>query len=120
MPVGQVPASDSDLGAPELLGTFDVSSRFPEFFRSLTALGAGVAVQYSGAEIAAYAAVALEGPLATSHEEASSAGDKLEQAIADAASPARASLKLLHRVGAVESPRPGITPRQLQWNTITM
>ena len=107
-PVGQVPEADTGFGTPGSLVMFDCSTRFPEFLMSLSALGAGVAVQYSGAEIAAYAAVALEGPLATSREEAGAAGDKLEQAIADAASPGRNSLKLLHRVGAVQAPRPGL------------
>jgi hypothetical protein len=114
VPVGQVPVPDGGLGTPDLLGTFDVATLFPELFRSLTALGAGTAVQYSGAAIAAYAAVALRGPLATSREEASGAGDKLEQAIADSASPERASLKLLHRVGVVLSPRPGLGGRVIR------
>ena len=114
VPAGQVPVPGGDLGASDLLGTFDVAVSFPEFFSSLTALGAGAAVQYSGAAVAAYAAVALQEPLATSREEASAAGDKLEQVIADAASPARASLKLLHRVGAVLSPRPGLGGRVIR------
>jgi hypothetical protein len=114
VPAGQVPVPAGDLGASDLLGTFNVAVSFPEFSSSLTALGAGAAVQYSGAAVAAYAAVALQEPLATSREEASAAGDKLEQVIADAASPARASLKLLHRVGAVLLPRPGLGGRVIR------
>ena len=114
VPVGQVPAPGDGLGTSDTLGAFDVAALFPEFFKSLTALGAGTEVHYSGSAVAAYAAVALEGPLATSREEASAAGDKLEQAIADSASPERASLKLLHRVGAVQSPRPGLGGRVIR------
>ena len=114
VPVGQVPTPGDGSGTSDTLGAFDVAALFPEFFKSLTALGAGTEVHYSGSAVAAYAAVALEGPLATSREEASAAGDKLEQAIADSASPDRASLKLLHRVGAVQSPRPGLGGRVIR------
>ena len=41
VPVGLVPVPDGGLGTPDPLGTFDVATLFPEFFRSLTALGAG-------------------------------------------------------------------------------
>ena len=48
-------------GESEMMGFVDMSTEYPELFKSLQALGAGGAVQYSAAEIAAYATVALEG-----------------------------------------------------------
>ena len=96
------------------MGSFDVSTQFPQLHVSLVAMGAGTAVQYSGAEVAAYAAVALEGHLADTREEAEAAKTALEQVLADEASPGRSKLKLLHRLGAVAMPRPSLGGRALR------
>ena len=101
-------------GVPGLLGTFDISAQFPQLHVSLVAMGAGTAVQYSGAEVAAYAAVALGGWLADTREEAESAGEALECVLAEEASPQRSKLKLLHRLGAVAAPRPGLGGRAIR------
>jgi hypothetical protein len=95
-------------GVPGLLGTFDISTRFPELHVSLVAMGAGTAVQSSGAEVAADAAVAMGGWLADTQVETESAGEALEHVQAEKASPQRSKLKLLHRLGAVAVPRPGL------------
>ena len=99
---------------PGLLSSFDISTRFPQLHVSLVAMGAGTAVQYSGAEVAAYAAVALEGWLADTREDAESAGEALEYVLAEAASPQRSKLKLLHRLGAVAAPRPDLGGRAIR------
>ena len=101
-------------GESEMMGFVDMSTEYPELFKSLQALGAGGAVQYSAAEIAAYATVALEGVVAGDREEADEAAAALERTVAAHASPEREKLKLLHRIGAVTKPRPVLGGRALR------
>ena len=118
LPLDWVPARRLDEGVPEMLGYYNLSATFPEFLGSLQALGAGEAVQYSRAEIAAYAVVVLQEQLATTRKGAEAAGDRLEGMLKTNASPARSQLKMLHAIGAVRAPRPvigGRVMRSLYW-----
>lgn len=99
---------------PGLLGHVDVAASYPELFKSLRAMGAGEAVQYSAGEVAAYAAVALDGPLADDRGRADEAGQALERVLANHASPERDRLRMLHRIGAVVVPRPVLGGRALR------
>jgi hypothetical protein len=91
-----------------LFGEVNLADEYPALHRSMRALGAEASATYSGAEVAAYAAVALSGPMASSAVAARQAGDELESVLMEKASPERTKLALLHSKGAVTRLRPAV------------
>ena len=73
--------------ADTLFGEVNLADEYPALHRSMQALGAEASATYSGAEVAANAAVALSGPMTNSAVAARQAGDELESVLMEKASP---------------------------------
>jgi hypothetical protein len=97
------------------LGSHELSSEFPALKACLLALGAGSdKTTVSGKELAAYAAVILEGEMATNEADALTAGEAVEKLLQEKCSPHLTRLRVLHDCGAIEAPRPAVAGRAIR------